>query len=83
MFLVDGMSKSGAGLPTFAIVVAVAVSLAVSVAVAMCKFISLLYFLATESTEVTEKRFQFELSSVFSVPSVANSSHSPGICPLT
>jgi hypothetical protein len=36
IFFVDGRSKSGAGLPTFAMVVATPVSVAVPVAVAMC-----------------------------------------------
>jgi hypothetical protein len=43
MFFVDGRSKSGAGLPTFANVVAVVVSLAVPVAVAMCSIFLLVY----------------------------------------
>jgi len=52
MFFVDGMLKSGAGCPTFAIVVVV--SVAVPVAVAM--FVFVLLVLLNFATEHTEKK---------------------------
>jgi hypothetical protein len=55
MFFVDGRSKSGAGLPTFAIVVAAVVSVAVPVAVAMYSIYLLVSndFFATNYTNNT------------------------------
>lgn len=55
MFLVEGRSKSGAGLPTFANVTTFSVANAVAVAVADIYVLFLLVLiLAAERTEITE-----------------------------